>query len=130
MVVKKAIVIFLLVLYTASSIGATINMHYCMDKFAGLSFSDTKKDKCPKCGMTNSGCCKDKKKQIKLSLDQQQSDFIKSVKWSAPILISNIVANPANDLAVVSTKYNLVYVHAPPLLLYKNGQAFFATFLI
>jgi hypothetical protein len=61
---KKAIVILLLVLYSASTIGATINMHYCMNKFAGYSFKEVKKDKCPKCGMKNTGCCKDKKKQI------------------------------------------------------------------
>ena len=71
---KKVLLILLIVLYSASTIGATINMHYCMNKFAGWSLLSAKKDKCSKCGMTGSKCCKDESKQIKITADQQITD--------------------------------------------------------
>ncbi len=86
---KKVIVILLLALYSAATIGATINMHYCMNKFAGYSFKEIKKDKCPKCGMKNTGCCKDEKKQIKLTADQQKTDFNIGEHFQSIILQAN-----------------------------------------
>jgi hypothetical protein len=127
--VKKAIVILLLVLYSASTIGATINMHYCMDKFAGFSFSNTKKEKCAKCGMTNTGCCKDEKKQIKLTLDQQKAEYNQNINAQAVTLIKPpVVYNTC--LTVSINKQNFAYLHTPPFLPKKNTQAFFSIFLI
>lgn len=126
---KKAIVILLLVLYSASTIGATINMHYCMNKFASISLSTDKKDKCPKCGMRNTGCCKDEKKQIKLSLDQQKAEYNQSVNNQAVVLtITNSICFKNHFVAIEKNKQ--AYLHAPPLILNNNPQAFFSTFLI
>lgn len=104
-------------------------MHYCMNKFAGWSFSKTKKEKCSKCGMVKAGCCKDKKKQVKLTLDQEKSSTtnVLHFQFSSPIAF-----NHAQDFKypIVNTVKDLVYLHAPPLIIYKHPQAFFATFLI
>ncbi len=129
MVVKKVIVILLLVMYSASTIGATINMHYCMNKFAGWSFSNVKKEKCSKCGMINTGCCKDEKKQIKLSSEQQKAEYNQKINFQALTLVKP--AEVYNTCFSVSIpKQNFAYLHAPPFLIKKNTLAFFSTFLI
>ncbi|MEK0423376.1 MAG: hypothetical protein RLZ95_1286 [Bacteroidota bacterium] len=129
MFVKKALVILLLVFYSASTIGATINMHYCMNKFAGYSFKEIKKDKCPKCGMKNTGCCKDEKKQIKLSADQQKVDAKISFQQH-PIVIKHAFnfLEPFNRFIPFKTTW--ANLHAPPLLFKVNAQAFLGNFLI
>jgi len=56
--------------------GATIHMHFCMDKFVGWSLWHSDKDKkCGKCGMKEKkgGCCKDEHKQVKLNTEHQKS---------------------------------------------------------
>ena len=128
-VVKKGIVILLLVLYSVSTIGATINMHYCMNKFAGWSLTSEKKEKCAKCGMANTGCCKDEKKQIKITLDQQKGEYTQSTNFN-PLVIVNTPGVYSASHFIIIDKQSLVYFHAPPLILKKNIQAFFATFLI
>ncbi len=104
-------------------------MHYCMNKFAGWSFTKTKKDKCSKCGMVKAGCCKDKKKQVKLTLDQEKSSATNALLFQVFTPTSLLQFQEVNNLWV-NTKPALNYLHGPPLLYYKNPQAFFATFLI
>ena len=126
---KKVVVILLLVMYSASTIGATINMHYCMNKFAGFSFKEVKKDKCPKCGMKNTGCCKDEKKQIKLTLDQQKTAYHAGDIFQ-PIVLANAFQISVTPLVATFQKKGWISTHAPPLLSHINVQAYFATFLI
>lgn len=70
--VKKIIVTILAVAYLASTVGATVHMHYCMDELVSMSFSHSDEKICDKCGMdkTKDGeakdCCKDEHKQLKL----------------------------------------------------------------
>lgn len=118
-----------MVLYSASTIGATINMHYCMNKFAGWSLISKKKDKCPKCGMINTGCCKDEKKQIKLSLDQQKAEYHKTSPSFILALVHTLVSYKQAQAVTIATK-NLFYLHAPPILFKQDKQATLSTFLI
>jgi len=127
--VKKAIVILLLVMYSASTMGATIHLHYCMNQFAGWSFSSEKKEKCSKCGMKNTGCCKDEKKQFKLSSEQQKAEYAQKLSGApvflAPIPVAYLL--PYRDLL---NKYTFAQIHAPPLLLKNQTQSFLSIFLI
>ena len=126
---KKAIVILLLVLYSASTIGATINMHYCMNKFAGWALTSEKKENCPKCGMKNTGCCKDEKKQIKLSSDQQKSES-SQLNYDR-FLITSLLSHTYISANVVCTTIHIpAPTHAPPILLRQDTQATLSTFLI
>lgn len=133
-IVKKAIVILLLVLYSASTIGATIHMHYCMNQFAGWSFKAAKKEKCAKCGMTNTGCCKDEKKEIKLSIDQQMASHqvlnhhYTIIKDPSSFLICN--KDHFTFQNSKASKLRITYLHAPPLLLRQHTQATLSQFLI
>lgn len=126
---KKVFVLLLVVLYGASSFGATINMHYCMDKFAGFSLTESNKEKCPKCGMANTGCCKDKKKQLKLSIDQQKSGQHQINYSSTCIVLSAFyIHNIGNAIAI--SKQNLAYLHGPPILIKQDTQATLSVFII
>lgn len=126
---KKVLVLLLLVFYSASTIGATINMHYCMDKFTGYSFKEINKDKCPKCGMKNTGCCKDEKKQIKLSADQQKVDL--NINFQQYALELKHALNFIETFArFIPFKITWANLHAPPLLLKINARAFLGSFLI
>lgn len=108
-------------------------MHYCMNKFAGWSLTNVKKEKCANCGMKNTGCCKDEKKEIKLTLDQQKTayhqinhhDGVKSLSVSH-FNLSAFCALPVNILS----KQHLAYLHSPPFIHEKDTQAILSTFII
>ena len=69
---KKILVSILAVFYLASSVGATVHLHYCMDKFIDWSLLKGDGDKCNKCGMEKEGgCCKDENKFVKNNVDQK-----------------------------------------------------------
>ena len=127
---KKGIVILLLLIYSVSTIGATINMHYCMNQFAGWSLTSEKKEKCAKCGMRNTGCCKDEKKQIKLTLDQQKSSVNLAIAARLGVAENKIISFQINKFVSFTNNYTLPYLHAPPLISLKDMQVLYSTFLI
>ena len=87
--VKKFAVIVLLIFYSIGTIGATIHLHYCMNRFVGWSLWHSKESKCSKCGMKekSNGCCKDEHKQIKLKSDQRNVN----TKFSVDIIASPVL---------------------------------------
>lgn len=73
---KKLITIFFLLSYATSSIGTTVNLHYCMGEYMGSNLFHSSTDKCPKCGMKvakSKGCCKDEQKLIKLQDEHKKA---------------------------------------------------------
>ena len=63
----------MLLLYGAVTIGATVHIHYCMNRFTGVSFFDKNNAVCNTCGMQKSkahGCCREECKQFKVAADQ------------------------------------------------------------
>ena len=75
--------------YGVTTVGATVHLHFCMDKFVGWTLTQTENTTCKKCGMkenvTKKGCCKDEEKQLKIDSDQQKSaveSFINNVPFS------------------------------------------------
>ena len=72
----KLFVTILSFVYLTSTVGATVHLHYCMDKLVDIGFSHNKDKKCGECGMDkshkgNKGCCKDEHKQFKLDTDHK-----------------------------------------------------------
>ena len=110
---KKILVSILAVFYLASSVGATVHLHYCMDKFINWSLLKGG-NKCNKCGMEkDGGCCKDENKFVKNNVDQKVAESaIQLIQMAA-------VASPAafihtTEYYVTSiTRENLID-HAPP----------------
>ena len=71
---KKILVSILAVFYLASTVGATVHLHYCMDKFINWNLLKGE-DKCSKCGMEkDGGCCKDENKFVKNNIDQKVAE--------------------------------------------------------
>jgi len=74
---KKLVVAILSFLYISTSSGATLQMHYCMDKLVDWSIGhNDEKNTCNNCGMEKDGkgkkgCCKDEQKQLKIEKDQK-----------------------------------------------------------
>jgi len=92
--VKKILIIIILMIYGSATMGATIHLHYCMNKYVGSSLWHGKDDnKCGKCGMKDKkdGCCKDEHKQAKLTTDHQKAatQFIDVLE--APAFISSLI---------------------------------------
>ena len=72
---KRILVSILAFFYLASSVGATVHLHYCMDKLINWSLLNSDGDKCDKCGMKkDDGCCKDENKFVKNSIDQKTTE--------------------------------------------------------
>jgi len=76
---KKFLIAILAFLYLSTSAGATVHMHYCMDKLVDWGLWNNKSGKCSNCDMEksvakNNGCCKDEQKQVKLDNDQKVSE--------------------------------------------------------
>lgn len=122
---KRILVTILSILYMASAMGATVEIHYCMGKMMGANFVHKQDDKCRKCGMHKSktnGCCKDEHKTFKTSDHHQIKGSIDIAQVEAiapPVLIYHY---PAPDFYVASAVY-AARPHAPPDL--YSGCALF-----
>ena len=71
---KKLLVSIIAVLYLGTSMGATVNLHYCMGRLVNWDFSHEKHRTCDKCGMEKkgkSGCCEDKYKVLQVEKDHK-----------------------------------------------------------
>jgi len=109
---KKILVAILAMLYLSTSIGATINMHYCMGKLVEWGLWHSKNDKCSNCGMekendlSGNGCCKDEYKQIKLDKDQKiVQSSIQLTSFSSITLIPAFISYHDVVLSSLSEKY-------------------------
>jgi hypothetical protein len=84
---KKSLLTILAFVYLVSSVGATIHLHYCMNKLVAWSFAEkpTDNNTCSYCGMVrpatdkhcikeNRGCCNDEQMQIAIADDQQLTE--------------------------------------------------------
>ena len=81
---KKFVATIFLFIYFIGTSGATIRLHYCMDKLQGWSLTSKERSKCDKCGMDKQkqkGCCHDESKFVKLDKDHKATfndfDFTK-----------------------------------------------------
>lgn len=114
-IMKKFIVAILAFSYLVTSIGATIHLHYCMDKLVTWSLSDsTEGDKCENCGMKKEdNCCKDEKKVVKNITDQKTSEtFILNLAVFIAVIPS--FASYELDFYSSTTSGNNT-PHAPPI---------------
>ena len=88
---KKIVALLLLTIYSFTTVGATIHMHYCMNKLIGSSLYHSKEKSCEKCGMHKSatkGCCKDEHKFIKLEREHNQTlPLISATFFNTPIVL-------------------------------------------
>ncbi len=108
---KKIVAIFFLTIYSFTTVGATVHMHYCMNKLIGASFYDSKKNTCEKCGMhkaATKGCCKDEHKFIKLEREHQQTQSLETLSFfSLPVLLPVVFAYQPAAVSLVTAGFTL-----------------------
>lgn len=128
---KKIVVILLFLIYGSATMGATIHMHFCMDKFVGWSLWHNDKDKkCGKCGMKEKkgGCCKDEHKQVKLKTEHQKSATAQYIQFlDVPALVT-----PLTDFSfkAAAVSLNFPVSNAPPKIPRERLYILHCVFLI
>lgn len=115
---KKILVAIIAVLYMGTSIGATVQLHYCMGKLADWGIGHKSSATCNKCGMKKSAkktnpCCKDEHKYFKNSSDQKSSEsaFL-SMQSMAAVIPSSYYE--VVSVGIPSITENSPVSHAPP----------------
>lgn len=129
---KKFFVTILAVLYLATTTGATVQMHYCMDKLVELNLWNSEKDQCGNCGMetnqqTDNGCCKDEHKQVKLENDHYKSGVVFQAMQVSAVALP-VYFNQIPPVTFSSVTEENPRSHAPPrscaLAIYKRNCVF------
>jgi hypothetical protein len=113
---KKALVSILAVFYLTSTVGATIHLHYCMDKLIGWSLLKGEGGKCDKCGMEkDGGCCKDEARVIKNSIDQNTAESaVQSIQVLSNAALLTVTNTSENYFSSLIERHPIC--HAPPLI--------------
>ena len=114
---KKIFILVISLLYLSMSTGIALNIHYCMNRVASVSLhtGEQDEDACGTCGMdkTDSHCCKDVTKVVKLSDNHQPSKIVfASLSLPADLNISNTdLILPEQGLSAIP---HLTYWPPPP----------------
>jgi hypothetical protein len=113
---KKTLVSILAIFYLSSSVGATIHLHYCMDKLINWSLLKGVGDKCDKCGMEkDGGCCKDEDKFIKNNADQNIAEsVVQSMQVLSTAALFAFINASENYYSSLIERHPIC--HAPPLI--------------
>lgn len=112
---KKAVVLCMLLLYGAVTIGATVHIHYCMGRVTGISLQNGTNTVCNTCGMAKNkagGCCREECKQFKVAADQLLTNSVytgENLDYAVlpPTIYSSAYTAPLNTVAKPNS-------HAPP----------------
>lgn len=113
---KKFVAILFLIIYSCTTVSATMHMHYCMNRYIGASLYHTKEKKCTNCGMDKSksnGCCKDEHKILKLKREHQKTT--NSYDFSVlnnPVVITEFIIHDQYSFPLANSTYSSI--HAPP----------------
>jgi len=113
---KKALASILAIFYLTSALGATIHLHYCMDKLINWSLLKGEGDKCGKCGMEkDGGCCKDEDKVIKNNADQNIAESaVQSIQVLSTAALFAFINTSENRFSSFIERHPIC--HAPPLI--------------
>jgi hypothetical protein len=114
---KKFVVLILALLYLSASVGATVHLHFCMNRLVDWGLWHNNDEKCGKCGMEKgqekeNGCCKDEHKQIKLESDHKGAVTYSLTELGSVALPVAVFELPDIKLPTV-TEQN-PQSHAPP----------------
>ena len=114
---KKFLVSILAIFYLGTSIGATVNLHYCMGELVNWDLSIQETHTCGNCGMEkvknkNNGCCEDKHQRLQVEKDQKAESRYQT---EAPVSVAVITTFPSFVLPVVTSVTEAYPVsNAPP----------------
>lgn len=94
MLMKKLLLTIMTFVYLAVASGASVNLHYCMDKLVSMDIMGRNDHNCPVCKTQKEnsaktefsckGCCKDELKQVKLENDHKaQQSFFSEISFES-----------------------------------------------
>lgn len=114
---RKFVVTILAVVYLSSASGATVHLHYCMDRLVGWGLWHSDSQTCGKCGMDkrqtkDSGCCKDEHKQLKIESDHNATGTFQLTEIAVAAIPATHFELAGNTLPTVTEQNPLS--HAPP----------------
>lgn len=123
---KKVVVSILAVVYLATSMGATVHLHYCMGRLVSWGLADRAGQRCDFCGMQKMGpsgecvvgmknCCHEESKQIRNGQDQKAGQDLFHLVKVAPVL-AEIPGPVWVDAIILSPVLSLPVSHGPPLV--------------
>ena len=111
---KKAFALILAIVYLGSVVGATVHLHFCMDKLINWSMND-ESSKCKNCGMEkDGGCCKDENKFFKNNIDQSATGTIQLLP--VPVIHADVPVHSINADHVPILVNRSCTSHAPPII--------------
>ncbi len=126
-IMKKIIASILAVLYLSTSMGATVHLHYCMNKLTGWSLLEHDSKDCRTCGMPKlrsgaevgcivkmTGCCHDEHKHFKSEKDQKASQLFFVFVKLTPAVASLSYIGQGPIIHTVSAEQPAI--NGPPLL--------------
>lgn len=113
---KKAVALFITVLYLAVSSGVVLQIHHCMGEVADFGVLASKEEVCGSCGMgkDSNSCCKDELKIVKLQDSHKLLNG--NYQLESP---QSLIANQYSPVAYRTLRQVLTVTgsHAPPGLL-------------
>jgi len=117
-VMKKLLVSILAIFYLGTSVGATVNLHYCMGQLVNWDLSVKETHTCGKCGMEKvkakkNGCCEDKHQVLQVEKDQKAESRYQA---AAPAGIAVITTFSSFSIMPVASSITEEYPvsNAPP----------------
>ena len=114
---KKFLVVILAILYMGTASGATIHIHYCMDKLVEVGLGAKDGLKCAGCGMDkcakiSDNCCKDEYKQVKTDKDHKVAEPVVFFMQAVAVAPTAYLELPSVFIPSLIEKYPVS--HAPP----------------
>jgi hypothetical protein len=102
---KKFLVSILAIFYLGTSVGATVNLHYCMGELVNWDLSMQDTHTCGNCGMEKvknkkNGCCEDKHHTLQVEKDQKAESRFQA---DAPPSIAVITTYPPFVMPVTTS---------------------------
>ena len=117
---KKVAAFILTILYLSTSMGATVHLHFCMDRLVGWGLVDRGSKDCMGCGMALKGgmygcsvgmknCCHDEQKHLQSDHSQKPSStwaewnfmpivaVLSQQAWEEPLLIAQAIHRPMTN---------------------------------
>jgi hypothetical protein len=102
---KKFLVSILAIFYLGTSVGATVNLHYCMGELVNWDLSVQDTHTCGNCGMEKvknkkNGCCEDKQHILQVEKDQKAESRFQT---DAPVSVAVIHTYPSFIMPVTTS---------------------------
>ncbi len=113
---KRLFATIFLIVYFVTSSGATIQLHFCMDKLMSWDVNGSAQSKCGTCGKEkkgHKGCCHDENRFVKIEKAHQASTLFYSLqKFSPEISLASFLSSALHQ--VVNPILSNPSSHAPP----------------